>query len=208
MYGLNDKELSLLKKLDTPQKIQDFLDSMPTNNEKHGETCMSPRRVLRENKAHCMEGAMLAATALMIQGQKPLIMSLKVIKPDFYHAVVLYKQNGHWGAISKTNHAVLRFRDPIYRSPREIALSYFHEYFLTSNGKKTLRGYSLPVNLRKFGTKWITSEEDLWNITETIYDMSHIDIIPKGSERFIRDAEPLEREAASIMQWQKNDKRT
>jgi hypothetical protein len=71
-----------------------------------------------------------------------------------------------------------------------------------------LRGYSLPVNLRKFGTKWITSEEDLWNITETIYDMSHIDIIPKGSERFIRDAEPLEREAASIMQWQKNDKRT
>ncbi len=169
---------------------------------------MSPRRALREKKAHCMEGAMLACTALMLQGEKPLIMSLKVAKGDFYHAVVLFKQNGYWGAISKTNHAVLRYRDPIYKNSREIALSYFHEYFLTSNGKKTLRGYSKPVNLEKFGTSWVTSENDLWNITETIYDMPHIDIIPKGSEKYIRDAEPLERRAASIMQWQKNDKRT
>ena len=208
MFGLNKKELSILKKLNTPQKIQDFLDSMPTNNEKQGETCMSPRRVLKEGKAHCMEGAMLGATALMLQGQKPLIMSLKVAKGDFYHAVVLFKQNGYWGAISKTNHAVLRYRDPIYKNNREVALSYFHEYFLTSTGKKTLRGYSKPVNLKKFGTKWITSEDDLWNITETIYDTIHLDIIPKGSEKYIRNAEPLERKAASIMQWQKNDTRT
>jgi hypothetical protein len=208
MYGLNDEELKILKKLNTPQKIQDFLDQMPTNNEKHGETCMTPRRVLKEGKAHCMEGAMLAATALMLQGQKPLIMSLKVAKPDFYHAVVLFKQNGYWGALSKTNHAVLRYRDPIYKNTREIALSYFHEYFLTSNGKKTMRGYSKPVNLKKFGTKWVTAEEDLWGITETIYDMEHTDIIPKGSERYIRDALPIEQRAASIMEWQKDDKRT
>ena len=208
MFGLTQKELAILQKLDTPQKIQDFLDSMPTDNEKHGETCMSPRKVLQEGKAHCMEGAMLACTILMLQGQKPLLMSLKVVKGDFYHAVVIFKQKGHFGAISKTNHAVLRFRDPIYRNIREIALSYFHEYFLTSNGKKTLRGYSKLVNLRKFGTKWITSEEDLWTITEFIYDMPHIDIIPKGSERYIRNAQPIEQEAASIMQWRKNDKRT
>lgn len=208
MYGLNEKELRELKKLNTPQKIQDFLDGMPTNNEKQGETCMSPRRVLMEGKAHCMEGAMLGALALMLQGEKPLIMSLKVARPDFYHAVVLFKQNGYWGALSKTNHAVLRYRDPIYKNAREIALSYFHEYFLLSNGKKTLRGYSKPVNLKKFGTSWVTRMDDLWEITETIYDMPHIDIIPKGSEKYIRDARPLEREAASIMQWQKNDKRT
>ena len=208
MFGLNEKELKIFKKFNTPQKIQDFVDSLPTNNEKHGETCMSPRRVLIEGKAHCMEGAMLACTALMLLDQKPLIMSLKVTKGDFYHVVALFKQNGYWGAISKSNHSVLRYRDPIYRTPREIALSYFHEYFLTKNGKKTLRGYSKPVNLRKFGIKWITSKDDLWNITETIYDMPHISIIPKGSEKYIRDAVKLERKAGSIMEWQKNDKRT
>jgi hypothetical protein len=182
-------------------KVQDFLDAMPYNYEKDGETCMSPRRVLSSKKAHCMEGAMLAASALLLQGRNPLLLSLKVTDDDYYHAVALYKENGYWGAISKTNHAVLRFRDPIYKTIRELALSYFHEYYLGESGKKTLRGYSKPVSLNKFGKAWMTAEEDLWHVTEMIYDMPHISIIPKGNEKKIRKATAFERKVTDPMEW-------
>jgi len=190
-----------LLQLNTPAKIQDYLDSIPFNYEKSGETCMSPIRVLKEKKAHCIEGAMLAASAIALQGQNPLVMSLKVRKGDYDHVVALYKYNGFWGAISKTNHSVLRYRDPIYKTIRELALSYFHEYFLTKNGEKTLLGYSNPINLNRFGKKWQTSDKDLWNIAETIYDIKHIPIIPKGNEKYIRKATKTEMKGASIKEW-------
>ena len=190
-----------LKKLNTPAKIQDYLDSIPFNYEKSGETYMSPIRVLKEKKAHCIEGAMLAASAMALQGQKPLVMSLKVKKGDYDHIVALYKYNGFWGAISKTNHSVLRYRDPIYKTIRELALSYFHEYFLTKNGEKTLLGYSNPINLNRFGKKWQTSDKDLWDIAETIYNTKHIPIIPKGNEKYIRKATRTERAGANIWEW-------
>ena len=190
-----------LKKLNTPSKIQDYLDSIPFNYEKNGETCMSPFMVLKEEKAHCIEGAMLAASAMALQGQKPLVMSLKVRKGDYDHVVALFKYNGFWGAISKTNHSVLRYRDPVYRTIRELALSYFHEYFLTDTGEKTLIGYSNPINLNRFGKKWKTSTKDLWNIARTIYDIKHIPIIPKGNEKYIRNATKTERASASIKEW-------
>lgn len=210
MYSLTSSELKILKRLNTPQKIQDYLDALPINYEKKGETCMSPRRVLREKKAHCIEGAMLACVALMLQGRKPLIMNLRVVRKvgDNDHIVALFKQNGRWGAISKTNHSVLRFRDPIYHTPRELVYSYFHEYFLSKNGKKTLRGYSKPINLKRFGTKWVTAEKDLWDMAETIYDMPHTPFIPKGSEKLIRHARPLERRASNITEWSKKSSRT
>ena len=153
--------LSKLSQLNTPEKIQYYLESIPFNYELDGETCMSPIRVLEAKKAHCIEGAMLAAACIELTGQKPLIMSLKVKKGDYDHVVALYKCGGFWGAISKTNHNVLRYRDPIYKTTRELALSYFHEYFLTKNGEKTLIGYSKPVNLNKFGKKWVDAKEDL-----------------------------------------------
>ena len=193
--------LNKLLKLNTPSKIQDYLDSIPFNYEKNGETCMSPLRVLKEKKAHCIEGAMLAATAMALQGQKPLVMSLKVKKGDYDHVVALFKYKGFWGAISKTNHNVLRYRDPIYKTVRELALSYFHEYFLTKNGEKTLLGYSNPINLNRFGKKWQTEEKDLWDIAKTIYDIKHIPIIPKGNEKFIRKATKTEIKGASIKEW-------
>jgi len=168
-----------LATLTTPEKIQDFLDSIPFNYEEHGETCMSPMRVLSLEKAHCIEGAMLAACALAQSGHKPLVMSLKVRKDDYDHVIALYRRNGYWGAISKTNHAVLRYRDPIYKTIRELALSYFNEYFLTTTGEKTLEGYSKPINLNRFGTKWISSDKDLWHIAETIFDIHHIPIVPE-----------------------------
>jgi hypothetical protein len=201
MFRLTKSELKILSSLKTPQKIQDFLDTIPFNYEKNGETCMSPRRVLKNKKAHCIEGAFLGATALLLQGQKPLIMSLKVKKGDYDHAITLYKQNGYWGAISKTNHSVLRFRDPIYRNIRELALSYFHEYFLNKNGEKTLIGYSSPINLKKFGTKWITEEDDLWDIAEIIYDSPIIKIVPEKNKNLIKKATKNERAGANIKEW-------
>lgn len=171
---------------------------------------MSPRRVLRERKAHCIEGAMLAGVALWLHGEKPLMVNLRVVRKngDDDHAIILFKQNGRWGAISKTNHPVLRYRDPIYHSPRELVYSYFHEYFLSKNGKKTLRGYSSPVNLKRFGTKWITSEKDLWDMAEIMYDMPHTSFIPKGSEHLIRPATLNERRASDIVEWSKKSPRT
>lgn len=201
MFASNSKEYTLLRRLNTPEKIQTFLEEIPLNFEERGETCMSPLRVLRERKAHCIEGAFLAGVCLAIQGEKPLIMSLKVEKDDVDHIVTLFKRNGCYGAISKTNHVVLRYRDPVYRTIRELAMSYFHEYFLTKNGKKTLIGYTEPINLNRFGTKWITAEEDLWDIAEKIYDSPIVRTVSKENKRFLRPACAFEQKIASIQEW-------
>ena len=141
--GLTHAEYATLMRLTTPIKIQDFLDAIAMNWEKKGNTHMSPRRVLREKKAHCIEGALLAATALWIHGEPPLIMnvSARLGKGDVDHVITLYKRGGRYGAISKTNYSVLRFRDPVYRTPRELVLSYFNEWFLGETGEKTLECY-------------------------------------------------------------------
>jgi hypothetical protein len=147
MFGLSREEHAVFNKLRTPRAVQDFLDALPINQEKQGETYYSPRLVIREKKAHCMEGALFAATALWLSGREPLLMDFRTAPIDEDHVVALYQDNGYWGAISKTNHAILRFRDPIYKTPRELALSYFHEYFDFTTGEKTLCEYSKPFDL-------------------------------------------------------------
>jgi hypothetical protein len=195
------EEISILRKLSTPIKIQDYLDSLPINFEKKGETCMSARRVLREKKAHCIEGAFVAAAALMLQGEKPLVMDLKTLPSDQEHVVTLYKRNGRWGAISKTNHATLRFRDPIYTSPRELAASYFHEYFLNTTGLKTLRSHSGPIDLMKFGTDWMTSEKELWKTANGLNTFTHFALFPSANGRYLRKADSMERKAGRLTEW-------
>lgn len=207
-WGMSEEEYILLSELSSPEKIQDFLDTLPRNNEKNGHTCFSPRVVLREGKAHCIEGASLAALALWLHGERPLLLDLKAAKPDDDHVVALYKRNGYWGAMSKTNHCVLRFRDPIYRTVRELALSYFHEYFLLSDGKKTLRSYSRPFSLKRFGVEWITREEDLWEIASELDQSKHYPIVPPGSEQYLRPASDIERKAAGIYEWPLKNPRT
>lgn len=202
-YGLAKDELAVLSRLSTPIKIQDYLDSLPINFEKRGETLMSPRRVLREKKAHCIEGALLAATALLLAGEQPLLLDLKTLPSDDEHVVALYKRNGRWGAISKTNHATVRFRDPIYKSARELAASYFHEYFLDSTGAKTLRSYSDPFNLKRLGTSWITAEEDLWNISDALDAVPHFELFPSANTRYLRKADSMERKAGALKEWSK-----
>lgn len=205
MLGLDKKEWQLLKKLNTPRKIQDYLLTLPLNFEEQGYTCYSVRRVLQEKKAHCIEGALVAAAALWVNGQEPLLFDLRSRQGDTDHIVALFRQHGCWGAISKTNHAVLRYREPIYKTLRELALSYFHEYFLDS-GAKTLREYSAkPFNLKHFKKgEWLTSSDNLWNLVEAIDDSSHVEIISRPMIATLRKADKIEIEAGKIVEWKKH----
>ncbi len=207
--GLTREEYDLLASLSTPIKIQDFLDALPMNFEKNGDTHLSPRRVLAERRSHCIEGAMLAATALWIAGEPPMIMNLsaRMGRGDVDHVIALYTRGSCYGAVSKTNHAVLRFRDPIYRTLRELALSYFNEWFLPS-GEKTLECYSKPLDMRRFGTAWITSEKDLWEVADALSVAPHYDLVPKGNWRYVRKADPMELRAGSFPEYEKSDPRT
>ncbi len=185
------------------------MDTFPRNYEKRGETYMSPQRTLRAKKMHCFEGALVAALALWIQGEAPLLLDLRADGYDEDHVVALYRKNGYWGAISKTSYASLRFRDPIYKTLRELALSYFHEYFDNRDGTKSLRAYSAkPFNLKKFGTKWINAEEDLHYLVDALDNAPHKIIIPKKNRRFIRPADKMERRAGRLLEWTKKDSRT
>lgn len=198
-------EIKLFKKLDSPKKIQDFLNTLKFNFEKNGETCMSPRFVLKTKKAHCMEGAMLAAAILEFHGHKPLVMDLRSVKPhDDDHVVAVFKQFGCYGAISKTNHAVLRYREPIYKTLRELALSYFHEYFL-NNGKKTLREYSLALDLNYFNKLgWRISSEDLFDIPHYLDSIRHFKILSSVQIKNLRKADKIEIKTGKIVEWKKN----
>lgn len=208
MFGLTKDEERILKRLSSPERIQDFLDRMPINFEKNGDTHLSPRRVLREQKAHCIEGALLAAVALMYHGERPLLLDLKTRFLDDEHVVALFKRNGYWGAISKTNHAVVRYRDPIYKTVRELALSYFHEYFRDRDGVKTLVSYSKPFNLRTLGVEWVTAEHDLWELDDILNDLPHYPLVPLKNARTLRKATRFERDTLNPREWSKDDPRT
>ena len=185
-FDLNKNELHLLRKLSTPEKIQKYLDDLPYNKEKDGETCRSPRLVLRYNTAHCFEGALFAAAALRINGHAPLILDLESVRDDD-HVISVFRINGCWGAIGKSNYAGLRFRTPVYRTLRELVLSYFEHYY-NLDGEKTLRAYSRPVNLARFDSlHWMTTEEPLWPIPEYLCEIKHIPIFSSLTRRMYMD---------------------
>lgn len=181
MFSFTKKEIALMKSLNTPAKVQDFLNGLKFNFEEKGETLKSPIQTLRVGKAHCFEGALLGAYLLSLKGQKPLILHLKTTKDDFDHVIALFQQNGLWGALSKTNHAVLRYREPIYKNIHELVMSYFHEYFL-DNGKKTLRQYSRPLNLNIFPARSAFSTADAGGKATAISFFSNQDSFGKKIE--------------------------
>jgi len=198
--SLTPAERRLFRRLDQPRKIQDFLETIPTNFERGGETCKSPRETLRRRNAHCLEGAFLAAAALWFHGGRPLLLDLKATDLDVDHVVTPYRRRGLWGAISKTNHPVLRYRDPVYRSVRELAMSYFHEYTL-DDGRKTLTSYSDVFDLRRRGSGWITDSEPLWDLQYALDVSPHRSILRGRSRLTLRRADPIERRAGKLMQW-------
>lgn len=205
MASFTKKELALLRKLKTPAQVQDFLNAIPINFEPDRiDTVKSPLMVMRTNSAHCIEGAILGAYILSLHGYEPQILHLEAPN-DFDHVIALYKKNGYWGAISKTNHAVLRYREPVYKTLRELVLSYFHEYF-NDRGTKTLRRYSRPLNLNGFQADWPVLEDDLWGIDQELDKIKHFDIAPKFNLKNLRRADKTEREAGEITEWKKETK--
>jgi len=198
---LTSSECSVFKKLTSPLKIQDFLDTLPINFEMSGETYMSPRRVLAARTAHCFEGALFAAAALAYGGKRPLLMDIQTSRTDDDHVVALFKESGHWGAISKTNHAILRYRDPIYRSVRELALSYVNEY-IDDARRKSMRAYSAPFDLRRYEPeKWVTAAGDLDFLAEALDSSKHFPIAPKKILRRLRPGAAIELDILDIVEW-------
>lgn len=176
-------EFKILRNLTTPARIQRFLDEeIGYNLEPDGDTCHSPRTVLRKGVAHCMEGGMLAAVALRRLGHPPLLVDLEAVR-DSDHVLAVYRANGHWGAVAKSDYSGLRSREPVYRTIRELVMSYFEHYFNPA-GEKTLRAYSRPVNLRQFDHRdWMTSEQDVWVVPNYLCEIKHSPVLPKAMLR-------------------------
>lgn len=196
--NLSIRERAVLKGLYSPLKIQAYLDTLKINFEKGGDTCSSPRVVLKRGSAHCIEAALLAAAAMIYHGQPALLLDLKANDRDFDHVVALFKRKGRWGAISKSNHMPLRYRDPVYLTVRELAMSYFNEY-VNDRREKTMRSHSPPFSLKRYGYSWITSPEDLWQIANELDEARHFGVLPKGFRP--RKVDKIEWAAGQLDEW-------
>jgi hypothetical protein len=198
---LTPAEHRVFARLDTPQKIQHFLEKMPANFEPKGDTAMSPRRVLQEQVCHCSEAAIFAVAVLAYHGHRGWLMDLQALPSDQDHIVALFRERGLWGAVSKTNHAILRWRDPIYRSVRELAMTYAHEYCLPG-GKKSMLAYSRPFSLTRYAPgRWVTAPEDLdWLLFDL--DLSpHVPLAPRRAMAGRRRSTTVELRAQEVVEW-------
>ena len=181
-------ELRKLRSLKDPHGIQRFLDDMPYHI---ADTAWSPRRVLREGTAHCLEGAIFAAAALRANGLPPLLLDLEA-EHDTDHVLAVYRVNGHWGAVAKSNFAGCRYREPVHRSLRELAMTYFNLYF-NLRRERTLRTFSRPVNLARFDhLQWMTTEKPIWFIVDYLFEIHHYKLLrPRMGKRLHRIDERL-----------------
>ena len=204
--GLGKGDFDKLTRLSTAQKIQAFLNAIPANHEIDGETILSVHEVLKRRHAHCIEGAFVAACALWVQGRPPLLMHLDCALSDYPHVIALYKAGKSWGAISKTNGAPLRFRDPIYRSLRELVMSYFHEY-ADKRGRRTLRSYSVPFDMRHMDPSlWVTSTTNCWAAHDRLLGLRHYALISNKQESLLSRRDAFERRAVKLLQYPKPEK--
>ena len=200
--GLSGTEFAVLQRLDSPEKIQAFLYGMNQNFEPDGDTCASVRVVLRKRRAHCIEGAVLAACALWVHGEPPLLLDLQAVH-DFDHVVALFRRRGRWGAISKTNGIGLRWRDPVYASLRELAMSYFHEY-TNRRDRKTLRTYSRPFDLRRMDPGiWATSKDGAWELIDALEATRHYRLVSGAQARALTRRDPFERRVGGLLQYRR-----
>ena len=172
------EEYIFLNEFTDPWDIQVFLDSIDYNP---GYECRSPRWVIKKRSAHCFEGALFAAAVLDYLGYKPLIVDMKAFNDDD-HVIALFREAGYWGSVAKSNFTSLRYREPVYRSIRELIMSYF-DFFFNINGEKSLRSYSLPLDLSAFNDRhWATTDEDLEYLGDKIESLHHFPVV---SEKMI-----------------------
>jgi hypothetical protein len=183
MYGLSGAEMKLLRSLSTPVKVQAYLDALAYNTEDDGiDTLRSPRRVMRDRTAHCAEGALLAAAAFRVNGRPPLLVDLESVRDDD-HVLAVYRDRGLWGSVATSKFAGLRFRTPVYRTIRELVMSYFEDYY-NWDGERTLRAFSRPLSLARFDRiGWMTAEEDVWPVVEHLTTVAHTKLIPAAAAR-------------------------
>lgn len=186
--GLNARELRTLRNLSPPWRLQKFLDEL--NYDVPGAGCRSPRRVLRERTVQCMDGALFAAAALRAQGERALILDLEA-EQDVDHVLALFRRGGRWGAIARSNYSGLRYREPLYRTIRDLVLSYFESYF-NLRRQKTLRRFSRPVDLSRFDSRgWMTAEEDLWYIPNFLAEETrHYPVLTAREVRALAPVDP------------------
>ena len=204
---LTPSERRLFARLNTPQKIQDFLDGMPVNFELGGGTMMSPRSMLKARVTHCAEAAMFAAAVLTFHSKKAWLLDIQSRPTDHDHVVTLFRQHGLWGAISKTNHAILRWRDPIYRTARELAMSYAHEYCLPS-GMKSMLAFSRPFSLDRFAPEdWVTTDEDLHWLMDALDESPHTPLAPRHVLAKRRRSNSIELRAQEVVEWKRPRKK-
>jgi len=205
--GLSPGEYAVLHRLSTPERIQAYLNATPINHELDGETVLSVREVIRQRRAHCIEGAMFAACALWVHGDPPLVMHLDCHESDYPHVIALFRRGGCWGALSKTNGSPLRYRDPIYRTLRELALTYFHEYS-NRRGHKTLRSYSVPFDLRRLPLEaWVTNEKSCWPAHDRLVVLRHYPLITKRQEKLLARRDAFERHASKLVEYPRPEKK-
>jgi hypothetical protein len=166
--------LRTFRHLSSPADIQTYLDSLPYFAE---ELDRSPLRVMTDGQAHCLDGGIFAALALARLGHRPLILDL-LPEPgtDDDHVLALFQHNGNWGCIAKSNYSFLRFREPVHHSLRELAMTYFESYINTEK-RKTLRGYTRPLDLSSFGPGWMWSEAGIAEIAQRLYHRKPIPLI-------------------------------
>lgn len=199
--GLTAGEFAALRRLCTPYHVQAFVNAIPINHEPDGETILSVRQVLAQRRAHCIEAAFVAACAMWIHGETPLLMHLDCAPVDYPHVIALFRRSGAWGAISKSNGAPLRYRDPVYRTLRELAMSYLHEYS-DRHGRKTLRSYSSAFDMRRVDPAlWITREAACMEANDRLASARHYALVTPRQERLLARRDPFERLAAKTVQY-------
>jgi hypothetical protein len=175
-HELTAAERAVFRRLATPEKIQRYLDDLLYDKEPDGPRCRSPRVVMRDRTAHCMSGALMGAAALHMLGHPAMLLDFEAVRDDD-HVIALFRRDGHWGAVAKSNYSGLRYREPVYRTLRELAMSYSEHYY-NLRREKTLRNYSRPVNLARFDPiHWMTSEEDVWPIPEYLTMIAHTPLL-------------------------------
>jgi hypothetical protein len=198
---LTPAERRAFARLDTARKVQIFIEKMPPNFELTGDTAMSPRTMLKARVCHCAEAAVFAAAVLTYHGQRAWLMDIHALPSDSDHIVTLFKERGLWGAISKTNHAVLRWRDPIYRSARELAMSYAHEYNL-NGGKKSMLAFSRPFSLTRYPPqRWVTAPDDLDWLMDALDRSPHEPVAPAHALRRRRRMTRVELKSQDVTEW-------
>jgi hypothetical protein len=192
--GFSGGHLAALRRLDTPRKVQDFLDYELSYNDSEPNTCLSPLQVLKQGKAHCIEGAMLAAAAFLFHGRRSLLLDLRANPRDDDHVIAPFVENGRWGAVAQSHFCGLRYREPVYASFGELARSYF-EFYYNNKGEKTLREFSGPLDTAALKPEWLYSQKNVFFVSRKLDAQKHYRIVGSVMEKTLRRADSLLLEA-------------